>query len=771
MDSRRHPMKASASESVSREFAVLSLLGGWFVFFGRAIFTSGLPFYRDVLVTHIPMRQFVSERLRSGNLPQWYPYESLGVPFIGQLVTATFHPLSLLLLPLDAAVAVKWTILLSSLLALGGAYLLCRATLVSRLGSLVGAYAYALGGYAASKADNPTYLLGLATLPWLGVASARLLRTQRDRDMAWVAAATSLLFLSGDAQTFLLSPLLILLLMAIEGWSLQGGLKLLGGGALGVMLSCVELLPALAVGRASTRYLGVRTHEHWALHPLRLLGLLIADLVPDQHREAILQKLGESSTMLWANSVAAGATVLVLAAVAASTRRKKPTLFAALALFTLWLALGGRGGLLPVLSTVLPTLKGFLYPEKYLVFTWLGLSLLAAVGTDEIVGRLAGRAWVPFAVAGGLCVVAAVMLAPLDLVGRIWNLAGHPLDAGDGEIKAAMISSWSSGLLTGAAALWASAGGLWIARTRPRFSLVVPAIVFLELLNANGDQLPLMPGDAFDRQPSFVTAYQKAVGGPAPPGRVVNTFQGPQLTLGTGASWARAVLVALSADLSGVFHIPASGKNLPAWAFRYSLLLGDHETMRRSQFLNGCFATTDLGAGPAGGQLLETAGAEGASLYQISCGPRAFLTGATPAASLEEAKAGVAQGLNMKNVVWEGGPAVPRTDGEVEWVSYEPEQLQLDVRAADTTALVVSDLYAEGWHAAVDGEEVPIYATDLALRGLVVPAGKHHVSMRYRTPGLVLGGALSALGLLLVLALLLLPRRLAAQSSVAGVVG
>lgn len=63
----------------------------YLLFFGPHLLSGDVPHYGDHLVTNIPLRQYVAERQLSGELPQWYPYESLGVPVIGQIALGTFH--------------------------------------------------------------------------------------------------------------------------------------------------------------------------------------------------------------------------------------------------------------------------------------------------------------------------------------------------------------------------------------------------------------------------------------------------------------------------------------------------------------------------------------------------------------------------------------------------------------------------------------------------------------------------------------------------------
>jgi len=61
--------------------------------------------------------------------------------------------------------------------------------------------------------------------------------------------------------------------------------------------------------------------------------------------------------------------------------------------------------------------------------------------------------------------------------------------------------------------------------------------------------------------------------------------------------------------------------------------------------------------------------------------------------------------------------------------------------------LVLSDQYLPGWSATVNGHAAHIYPTDIAVRGVPVPAGVSTVEFRYRPKSIRDGLILFALGL------------------------
>jgi Bacterial membrane protein YfhO len=72
-----------------------------------------------------------------------------------------------------------------------------------------------------------------------------------------------------------------------------------------------------------------------------------------------------------------------------------------------------------------------------------------------------------------------------------------------------------------------------------------------------------------------------------------------------------------------------------------------------------------------------------------------------------------------------------------------PDRLRLTVQTGAAGLLVLSEIYDPGWRAFVDGRSVPLLVADHILRAVAVPAGTHVVELRYETPALLVGSAIS----------------------------
>lgn len=78
-------------------------------------------------------------------------------------------------------------------------------------------------------------------------------------------------------------------------------------------------------------------------------------------------------------------------------------------------------------------------------------------------------------------------------------------------------------------------------------------------------------------------------------------------------------------------------------------------------------------------------------------------------------------------------------------VDFGAERVELEVRTDQPALLVLSEMFYPGWHVEVDGEERPIFATNMIMRGVEVDAASSRVVFSYRPAGLRPGLCLSFL--------------------------
>lgn len=77
---------------------------------------------------------------------------------------------------------------------------------------------------------------------------------------------------------------------------------------------------------------------------------------------------------------------------------------------------------------------------------------------------------------------------------------------------------------------------------------------------------------------------------------------------------------------------------------------------------------------------------------------------------------------------------------------YETSRVEIDVESRCSGLVVLSDLFYPGWKARVNGTATPMYATDLAFRGVPVTAGRSTVVISYEPNTFRLGLIVALLG-------------------------
>lgn len=137
--------------------------------------------------------------------------------------------------------------------------------------------------------------------------------------------------------------------------------------------------------------------------------------------------------------------------------------------------------------------------------------------------------------------------------------------------------------------------------------------------------------------------------------------------------------------------------------------------------------------------------------------PRAWIVHEVVPASPETALKVLASGqTDPRQVALVDGPApklAVATGGQdrVQLTHYEGDRLALRASSEHGGLLVLSEVYAPGWKATVDGRHTDVLRTDGALRGVVLPPGEHTVKLWYAPVELTRGLAISGIAIIAML--------------------
>jgi hypothetical protein len=454
-------------------------------------------------------------------------------------------------------------------------------------------------------------------------------------------------------------------------------------------------------------------------------------------------------------------------AITGAWQGRRGRVLGALALVLLWIALGPAAGASALLGHV-PVWRSFRYSEKLVGPLTLIVATLAALGADAVQERrVSGRRALGVAAGLGAAAIAAMALEVSRLEPGLASIAA----------PRAVRGAWHVGL----AAL--GLGACLLLRRRWSRMGVGPALAATVWLGAvAASPAALRPGLAETRLRSPGPALQAEAPGP----RILTPYAYEPQSTESGLDWD---------DQTG--HDYAE-RGYAALNVRFRLdSLDDYEAMepRRPALLKG---TVGLGWPVAARRYgvthviveaprsdehraihrIATEGGTrvnpGMAFAEIWAVPHrewaSFPPEVRSVMSEEAARAEVASALfreRSQAAVVEAASAFVAGPGRVLSVERGLETLRVEAESPGDATLVVCDAWWPGWEATVDRLPAMIFRADALMRAVRWPAGRHVLEMRYRPPEVRAGLAVSALGIALLAAALVVLRR-RGQAAVGG---
>ena len=682
---------------MARLLPYLLLLLEVLLFFRHVLFYGGYVIPWDLRYDHYPVAAFVAESFERGELPLWDPYTYCGRPLYANIQAQVFYPPMIAVALLSNAIGGDHLLYLLECqlilhVFLGGVFcfLLLTRLRASPAAALAGATIYQLGSFFASQAQHLGAVDAAGWLPFIWLCVVHLREKITVRWTALLAAGFAMTVLAGlpsmTAVVFASAGLLALAFIAFRLAPWKLLAAVAGAGAGSLLLAAVQLLPTIELTWNSV----AQYRDAWLGSGGGLpLESLVSLVLPDYYGifDLTSYALPYDPTFLYLYGSYIG-LALCLAALL-RPRRRETALFATV---TLVCALWMLGDSTPVGAAVFMLLPGFiqigLHPEFALAAFALSFAVLAGLGLDQFVRKPA----VAYAV---------VALIAADLV------------------------AVSSGRLMNA----------------------FPA-----------SREPGVQAQHFDGSAQLIEGIRKLVAGPTPAWRID--------TAGGSLSWAMA---------APVTKVPTANGNdpfAPARLIRARLAFANGERWGRyyevdnltSPVLDLMSVRYVLSRAPLGATVVDGAGfvhaasLPGHEVYEnTQAMPRFFLVSRIrKAAGLDEAfehlrspdfspenEAIVEGEIEFPAVV--GAPA----SGNVTVKRYSARRIVLQVDSASAVFLVASDTHYPGWRAWLDAEPAHLLLTNVAFRGVLIPAGSHEVVLEFAPAILWWSSALSLLAWLL----------------------
>jgi Bacterial membrane protein YfhO len=719
----------------------------------------------DAVAQFQPFTRHTREALPS--IPLWNPEIMGGRPLLANAQSAVFSPFSL-----PSYVLPFWTSLgivaaLKLWIAAFGAWALGGALGMGRAGALMAGLAFGFGLYLVTWLPWPLASVW-ALLPWLLLATDRVVRRPDAAGVAWLALPTGLAFLAGHPEsTFhvVVAAGAFAVLRIVQRRDLRPAGAWLLGAAAGAGLAAVLLIPLLEL-LAHSGDVDTRGDEPPGHLPVKYVGGLLMPEYWGRPTQAVTDQF------LNVRAFYVGVLPLMLAGAALLLRptatRVAVAAFGALCLAT---ALG-----VPPVFDVVNALPGFslAHNTRLGALAVLCLALLAGWGLDDLLRRRPfgrGRALLAGAAALALVplawVLAAGRLADLrlgDALAIAWGFDDLP-DTAEKFVLAPQVALLQF-LPLGALAL-----ALLAARVTGRvgataFAVLALALAAADLLRYGMGQNPAIPREHAtqpatgairflqERRPARFAGLRPSFG--LPP---VNANLGMDFDLDDARGydypverrydrlWRRAIAPEIP------FIPPTTQADTRPSALRGLALLGARWLVQQPQ---------DAPLRARGTRLAYDG--RDARVYELPAAlPRALLVDRqVVAGDALDAVLDPAFDPRRAAVVEERVPGVapgPGRPGRVALVAREDDRLRVRVDARRPALLVMPDVHYPGWRAEVDGDEAALRRANYLLRAVAVPAGRHEVTLSYAPASFRAGWVVSLLTALALAAAVLLGRR------------
>lgn len=740
--------------------------------------------HSDQYIAGYAFREFAARSLQMGQgFPLWNPYQFGGMPYVAAMHGDIFYPTFLLRMILPTDVAMTFGFVLHMIAAGFFTIGFLRAAGVRFQSAIVGGVAYLLSGTVASYA-SPGHDGKLFVSALLPAALWALVRAMRDgRRAAWglLSLVVGLAVLSPHPQ------LLQYMLLTIGAYALFLAFRplavtpdtappmfiaskpkivplvfALGAVVLGAAIGAIQYLPVAEYVAWSPRS-GGKSYEYATSFSFPLEETINAYL---PQFSGILDNYWGRNVIHY-HSEYAGAAVLVLALFAFGggliNRHRAHSWFwiSTFVVSLLW-AWGSGTPFYQLVYAIVPGAKYFRAPSMMLFVSAFSIAVLAAFGTERVLG---GKATMRFAVGWATFALSVALIATAGGVtafamSRFGDLRGDQIAANAPNV---LVGAWRSALFV------ALTIGVALATARrqlktPLAGWLLAAIVSLDLWSVERHYWIFSQRAAALYADDAVVRYLTAQTQPA---RVIaiplsdNTASHDPFLLGDALMHFR---------IRGVlgYH----GNELG----RFQELYGKNEGFQNIanpnfwSLTNARFFYTNVPELPFQGAKLVAGPVRNAAgtmtyLYQLP-GDHPAVWVAPHIVKLDDAssKATILNPLfDVRRVaIFDSSSrvtarAVSDPLPEVLPVGvrvrrYDPGaiDLTLDGNVSQGSALVVSENFYPGWRASVDGRDVGVERVDFTLLGVELPVGAKTVSLRFRSATYETGKTITQLALFLV---------------------
>jgi hypothetical protein len=377
------------------------------------IFTS------DIMNDAFPYRFYLSEVLKSGQLPLWYPPIYGGFPLLARAEAGIAYPINLILFGLlPPYTALNFVILLTLVIAAVGMYMYAREIEAGEIGALIAGVSFAYSGFMVAHLKH---LSTVNTTCWFPLGLFFIERAfrqaegatfwQKSRPFIFLSVVFGVQNLAGHMQTAYYSGLVYIAYFLFKFFSTQKKMVekkrkhmdpqaaksssffrdhrvawFVVGLVIAAGISAVQLLPTYELVSLTQRSGGV-TFEYassYAYDPSNIKTFFYPYANGD-----IGNATYRGKSVFWEDYGYVGLLTLLLALYAAVSLWKKPHVrfFAIAIVVAYFLVLGPNTPVYEAVFHVVPGMRFFRFPTRFLLVVDASISILAALGVTHLLSR------------------------------------------------------------------------------------------------------------------------------------------------------------------------------------------------------------------------------------------------------------------------------------------------------------------------------------------------------------------------------------------------
>jgi hypothetical protein len=708
----------------------------------------------DLALQFFPWRQVARDSWLHWRIPLWNPLALGGSPLLANDQSAPFSPFNLLDVPLRVARGMSYAMLLKLWVAGAGTALYLR-----RLGA--GAAGATLGGLAFGTCSFMVVWLGwphtsvAALIPWGFAAVEWYLQSRKRLALAALAAVIGVQFLGGHVETSAQFGFPLAVYALARAVVEPRALRALGGlavaGAIGAMLAAIQLLPFLDFLRysdAASARLSLGS-QHLPAESL------VSWLIPNRLGNPGVDGMPRVNPNYNESTAFVGVWALILAPVGI-WRLWIAKRSAAVALAGLMLICAGvvYGPLAPG-AAHLP-IFAVTNNERLIVVLCFVMAVMAGLGVTALFER--ENASQPGDGGGHLLATAMLMTGYMIAVVLAAAWVGFLIAPGISDQLPRVGGFLGFWVAVGALSLVGALAFVLAAGRRGRFARSPAALVGLTCLAVLEAALfagPFNPREKREDVPPrspLVAWLQSNV----PDDRLVG--------LPGGVLFPETATIYGLHDMDG--YDPLIDPRVHMYWSRADADYDRGTPDRRTYAVLGRPGPDWLAA--AGVRYVVTPTDRlvdgSASLYAAEGLTVSKLAGARSFASVAERPVRVSGPAEAVNLLAAGPLQATAVEGEtpggaaatgsVSVLARIADRVDLDVSVTTAATVLISQSYAPGWVATVDGRSTSVKPANVILQSVLVPAGRHRVTLEYQPESVRHGALLSAAGVLGLLVLI-----------------